>query len=116
MGQATPLPESHVKTRLFGAAEDVPVVDDNFLESGDACRMEGLDFVVLCRPNLGLRLYRVYEKDGTFADVEAATAGDAIQKSGVLRPAKVEHLFTRLPDVVSASALEHAYKLTMELS
>ena len=80
---------------------------------GFECDIEAIDFTFMQRSQINMRLYRVYAKDGSVSEVEAMTAGEAIEKSGVKSPEKVEQRFVRLPDVIDGIELETTGRFTV---
>ncbi|MET0154838.1 MAG: hypothetical protein ABW189_01870 [Rickettsiales bacterium] len=78
-----------------------------------ADRADALDFTILQRARLNVRLYLVFGASGEQKEVEALTAGEAIEKSGVPFPTKVQQRFLRMPDVIDGKDLENFGRVRM---
>lgn len=77
------------------------------VSAGDAETQASLEvrFPFLQRAKAEGFVYRVYKSREEYTDVTAHTAADALSKSAVSNPVKIEHLHARLPDILDFPAL-----------
>lgn len=50
--------------------------------------------------------YRVYKNADDFVDVEASLVSEAIEKSGIISPYKIERIGVRIKNIIEPSALK----------